>query len=152
MKTQNHQTEKPRYEHPHHGSIFLGHFEDYDLYFSEDLLSGITVIARFGGEFHQYSSGLCFATKDGNPALFEARKRAYSKGLLSTTSKWIHRDEPKEDSMFAGKESNKLILTHRTASLRMDAWKEKDWEPRHITKVYAPGKNLAEFKLTIYQN
>lgn len=73
----------PRYQHDCEKCKALGKFAEYDLYFCEtDLGSHPTVIARYGDEGHEYTSGLLFA--DFDPAIAEAKKRAIANGYLST--------------------------------------------------------------------
>jgi hypothetical protein len=59
--------------------IPLGHYGGHDLYYCD--AHGDTVIARYSSEGGAYKSGLCFAAEDKH--LFEAARRARSKGLLS---------------------------------------------------------------------
>lgn len=48
----------PKFQHDCTACIFLGHFEDHDLYYCD---REPTVIARFGDDGPQYGSGLAFA-------------------------------------------------------------------------------------------
>lgn len=58
---------RPRYLHDCDTCVFLGHFEEYDLYFCPARLFS-TVVARFSGEIADYTSGL----GSSSPALVEA--------------------------------------------------------------------------------
>ncbi len=78
--------DKPVFQHDCNGCVFLGHHDHCDLYFcntngSKDGLHA-TVIARFGDDGYQYSSGLIFGYRNTSP-LNEACKRAIDKGLLT---------------------------------------------------------------------
>lgn len=84
-------TPHPYYQHTCPHCIFLGNFEDYDLYFCHNAKLD-TVIARYGDNGPDYTSGLGFAEPfydlvskknvSGIPALVEAKKRATKAGLL----------------------------------------------------------------------
>lgn len=63
-----------RYEHDCEKCIFLGCWEEYDLYFCSGVTRGSTVVARYGDDGHEYTSGLDLA--DITPPLAEARARA----------------------------------------------------------------------------
>ena len=72
--------EKPRYEHDCSSCYFLGQYEEYDLYYCDQtFLNFPTVIARFGDDGPDYTSGLALATQ---PPLSEAKRRAIQMGLL----------------------------------------------------------------------
>ena len=71
---------RPLYEHDCKDCIFLGTFENADLYFCTQGNTIKTIIARFGNEGPSYISGLTF--KDDNLYLKEAYKRSRAKGLL----------------------------------------------------------------------
>lgn len=74
----------PRYTHDCSKCKPLGEFGEYDLYYCEtDLEKHPTVIARFGNEGKDYTSGLVFA--DYVPAIAEAKRRAIKHGLLMVT-------------------------------------------------------------------
>jgi hypothetical protein len=77
--------EKPQYTHDCEDCVFLGRFENKDLYFcSQNQGKGIskmpTIISRFGNEPQNYISGLWLA--ENNHFLKEAHRRAKEKGLL----------------------------------------------------------------------
>lgn len=72
--------EIPKYKHNCDNCIFLGNYKEHDLYFCEN---EPTVIARYSSRGPDYTSGLSFATEEGNVCLFEAKKRAIEKGLIS---------------------------------------------------------------------
>lgn len=69
-----------RYPHDCTISHYLGWYAEYDLYFCGE--DDPTVIARYGID-GDYYSGLSFATSDGTPSLYEAKKRAIKAGLLT---------------------------------------------------------------------
>lgn len=72
----------PLYEHDSDCCTFLGSFQnEADLYFCDQGGKLPTVIARYGGLGHQYTSGLIFA--DTSPWLGEAKRRAIARGLLT---------------------------------------------------------------------
>lgn len=69
----------PLYEHDCEVCRFLGHFEDFDMYFCPQD-GRPTVIVRDGNRPEHYISGLAFATQDQRLAL--AYARAHQKGLI----------------------------------------------------------------------
>ena len=78
----------PRYTHDCDRCIFLGQFKEYDLYFADHggLAPGFvpiqaTVIARYGNDGPEYTSGLSAAMI--HPALIEAKRLALAGGLLA---------------------------------------------------------------------
>ena len=71
----------PRFKHDCDRCVFLGEHRAHDLYFCEACAGGPTVIARYGSEGKQYTSGLELAAVD--PLLGEARRRASDRGLLA---------------------------------------------------------------------
>jgi hypothetical protein len=70
---------EPLYKHDCAICVFLGTFNEADLYFHHGPLER-TVVARYSSDGPDYSSGLCFA--DVNPNLREAKRRAIEKNLL----------------------------------------------------------------------
>lgn len=74
----------PRFAHDCVRCTFLGRFvhggRDYDLYYADHGGLPDTVIARYGDDGPEYTSGLELADLD--PALGEARRRAAARGLL----------------------------------------------------------------------
>jgi hypothetical protein len=71
----------PRYNHDCDKCVFLGEYEEYDLYFcGQGTLLTSTVIARYSNNGEDYTSGIDFATH--YPPLIEAKSRAIEKGLL----------------------------------------------------------------------
>lgn len=77
----------PRYVHDCDRCVYLGQFERYDLYFADHggvapgyVPDAATVIARYGNDGPEYTSGLPLA--DSVPALTEARRLAMERGLL----------------------------------------------------------------------
>jgi hypothetical protein len=70
----------PTFEHDCDLCTFLGEYRGHDLYFCDKCTAGPTLIARYGGEGKQYTSGLELAAVD--PFLGEARRRAVDRGLL----------------------------------------------------------------------
>ena len=89
----------PLFEHDCKSCRYLGIYMLNDLYFCGHNAGNIrnehaTVIARYGDDCGDYSSGLIFACRDGR--LKEATRRAINQGLLSielyekaTNQKWI---------------------------------------------------------------
>jgi hypothetical protein len=71
--------ENPKYKHDCDQCIYLGIYEDYDLYFCKQGGKSPTVLARFGNAGPEYLSGLGMSY---TPSLQEAEKRAKDKGLL----------------------------------------------------------------------
>ena len=61
-----------RYLHDCSRCRSLGTFHEYDLYACEQFIGGFTVIARYGNEGCEYTSGL----NTQHPALIEAEIRA----------------------------------------------------------------------------
>lgn len=83
-------TETPQWEHDCAKCVFLGRYEQYDLYFADHggLAPGYspmpsTVIARHGSDGENYLSGIPAAGQV--PALGEALRRALQRGLLTRT-------------------------------------------------------------------
>jgi hypothetical protein len=74
--------DKPLYKHDCELCVFLGQFENEDLYFCGNQIgpTSKTVIARCSDAAGDYVSGLCFTNVI--PALKEAEIRAVKKGLL----------------------------------------------------------------------
>ena len=85
----------PRFEHNCPNCVFLGQFNEFDLYFCRgrepeyhiDLKTGEgmwvglpTVISRYGNDGPEYTSGLCFVNI--TPAIGEGVRRAIARGLL----------------------------------------------------------------------
>lgn len=68
-----------RYVHDCDECKFVGVYKEHDLYFCKN---EPTVIARYGNEGYEYSSGLVFAEKDGSKPLYEAKKNAIRLNLL----------------------------------------------------------------------
>jgi len=62
--------DKPNFVHDCDCCEFLGTFNKHDLYFCS---SEHTVVARYGSDGADYTSGLEFATKDGNKHLYMAK-------------------------------------------------------------------------------
>jgi len=67
----------PRFLHNCDVCVFLGHLEGNDLYFCP---KEPTVLARYGDDGPEYTSGISLAELD--PRLAEAFRRADKKGLL----------------------------------------------------------------------
>ena len=71
--------EDPQFDHDCDQCRFLGRYEKHDLYFCDQ--SGMpTVLARYGNDGWDYTSGVFFAPV--YPAVAEAVKRAKDKGWL----------------------------------------------------------------------
>lgn len=71
--------DEPKFENSSDARVFLGHFQDHDLYF--DPQTGIpTVIARFGDAGPDYISGLAQAAT--NPVIAEGKRLAIEQDLL----------------------------------------------------------------------
>jgi hypothetical protein len=84
--------DKPLYAHDCTACVFLGCWTDpekrsFDLYFCDKPFRGDqrwqTVVARFGSDARQYTSGIGM----GVPPLIEAERRARAQGLLKTQTK-----------------------------------------------------------------
>lgn len=76
---------EPRYNNYCKECEYLGQYEEFDLYYCSQ--GGLpTVIARYGEE-EKYISGMNFATKDGEPALYEALKRKQRQYKLERVTK-----------------------------------------------------------------
>ena len=71
-----------RYKHDCDRCIYLGRWDEYDLYFCADDLLGPTVVARYSSHGPDYASGLRVAAMI--PELAEARTRAIAAGLLTS--------------------------------------------------------------------
>ena len=71
--------ETPHFEHECENCIFLGRYQGnvYDLYYCQQH-GHPTVIARYGNEAWEYSSGM----PSSLPELVEAKRRAKEKGLI----------------------------------------------------------------------
>jgi hypothetical protein len=72
----------PRFEHDCDRCVSLGEYGAHDLYVCEHCAGGPTVIARYGSEGKEYTSGLELAAHD--PILAEARRRAIERGILAS--------------------------------------------------------------------
>lgn len=70
----------PKFQHDCVNCISLGEFNDHDLYFCLQSGDRATVIARYGDDGPDYTSGLGLAHLDTE--LGEAKKRAEEKGLI----------------------------------------------------------------------
>lgn len=79
---------EPLYEHDSDCCTYLGQLRQkdgpyrglYDLYYCPQMGSP-TVLARWSSSGPDYYSGVCFASPDRNPLLFEALNRAQDAGL-----------------------------------------------------------------------
>lgn len=82
---------KPIYTHDCSHCTFLGNFswegETFDLYHHASNSIEDTVIARFGSDGPEYSSGTCFSYTGQSPALTAARLRAQQKGIMTYSLK-----------------------------------------------------------------
>jgi hypothetical protein len=74
--------EKPHFEHDCDHCVFLGHYENADLY----ICPGNTVLARFSSDGPDYESGFCAIPH--YPRLQEAARRAVAKGYSVTRDHW----------------------------------------------------------------
>ncbi len=74
------ENETPRYLHDCTRCVFLGQWQEYDLYYADHGGLPDTVIARYGDDGPEYTSGLSLVPLV--PALAEAKRRAMEKGLL----------------------------------------------------------------------
>lgn len=75
--------EQPQWANDHEDHcLFLGRYKQYDLYYAAEEIGGPTVVARFGNDGPEYSSGMCFGwlPKPEHP-LVEARRRSQARGL-----------------------------------------------------------------------
>ena len=73
-------TELARFKHDCASCVFLGRFQEVDLYFCPLQQPMPTVIARRSDEPADYASGLALAEMDS--ALAEAKRRAIERGHL----------------------------------------------------------------------
>lgn len=71
----------PRYTHDCDDCKPLGEFGEYDLYFCYRQATGSTLLARYGNEGHEYTSGIEFVGYDN--AITEAHHRAITNGYLT---------------------------------------------------------------------
>jgi hypothetical protein len=71
------QSMKPKFEHDCDDCVFLGHYLENDLYYCP---KEPTILARYGADGPEYTSGLTFAEHD--PRMAEAFRRAEQNGLL----------------------------------------------------------------------
>lgn len=76
-------TDEPQYQHDCDECTFLGQYGNYDLYFCTQGggYRSPTVIARYGNDGPEYTSGMIFA---GSDPLKEALQRANEAGLVET--------------------------------------------------------------------
>lgn len=83
---------QPKYQHDCDTCLFLGRFENYDLYYHPGSDWNETLVARYGNDPEDYVSGLTpsrtFAVVNGvqlepDPALAHARSLAEARGLLA---------------------------------------------------------------------
>jgi hypothetical protein len=72
------QYNQPLFEHDCDTCIFLGIYNNHDLYYHPGILS--TIIARFSSDGPDYISGIVFARH--NEILAEAKWRAIKMGLI----------------------------------------------------------------------
>ncbi len=73
--------ETPLYQHDCAACTFLGTYRAHDLYFCSKQPTGPTVLARYGHDGREYSSGIAFAAHD--PIIGEALARARARGLVT---------------------------------------------------------------------
>jgi len=71
--------EQPKFIHDCDNCIFLGIYEEYDLYYCDN---EPTIIARYGDNGPDYMSGMIFAQPDKSEPLYKAKQLAIEKGLL----------------------------------------------------------------------
>lgn len=67
-----------QYKHNCDKCVYLGTFNQFDLYYCNQEVLGPTVVARYGNLPHEYLSGLTMT----DLPLLEAKKRAKERGLL----------------------------------------------------------------------
>lgn len=68
-----------RFKHDCDICVFLGQFNEYDLYFCDAGFA--TVIARYGDDGPEYMSGMTFARNKECMPLYEAKQRAIKENL-----------------------------------------------------------------------
>jgi len=73
----------PRYAHDCHICTFLGVHENYDLYYCPQGGERPTIIARFGDDGPEYTSGMTFALNGSSEPLVIALRLAVEMGLVS---------------------------------------------------------------------
>lgn len=99
----------PRFRHDCSRCVFLGVFEDADLYACKNEIEA-TVIARFSDEGGNYSSGIAFGY-GMNPLLTEARRRANRQGILPFNLKDALRHMPHQADESLRQELAEALLT-----------------------------------------
>ena len=72
----------PLFIHDCEECMYLGEFNNCDLYYADHGGLPDTVIARYGSDGPEYVSGMIFANKGLIPELVEAKKRAVEQGLI----------------------------------------------------------------------
>lgn len=70
-----------RYDHDCESCVFLGPYQQFDLYYCGDLGRLSTVIARWSSDGPDYASGMCFAVARTIEELAVALDRAVQMGL-----------------------------------------------------------------------
>lgn len=73
--------QRPKFEHDCERCVFLGHFDENDLYFCGQDGVGPTVLARYDSDGPAYTSGLFQA--GNNPHITEGTRRAIGRKLLT---------------------------------------------------------------------
>lgn len=86
---------KPRFDHDCSACIFLGQYQEYDLYFCP---AEPTIIARYSSEGGDYGSGIVFALSDKpqkkySVALIRALRTGYKEMIAEYVRKY-HSDFP----------------------------------------------------------
>lgn len=71
----------PQFEHDCDRCLFLGRYNNVDLYVCARSNIADTVIARHSSEGSDYTSGLIFAHRNIIPDLSEAMERAIARGI-----------------------------------------------------------------------
>lgn len=72
----------PRYPHHVENCVFLGQYGKYDLYFYETPQDPLLVMARSGPALADYILSILWSSSE-EPALCEAKRRFYARGLLT---------------------------------------------------------------------
>ncbi len=86
------ESDSPSFEHDCACCLFLGRYAESDLYFCDREPDRPTVVARFGNDEQDYTTGMRLCAVD--PRLAEAHWRAIRRGLMQNhaaarpTSRW----------------------------------------------------------------
>ena len=124
--------DKPTYQHDCATCVFLGDYLDaghlYDLYVHNDYPASFkTVIARWGNEGAEYTSGL----RSSLPVLIEAEKRAREKGYLDALPKEEVASQQEDPQLSKQVETQANRLNDKTFSKEELQNKVNNWLDNH---------------------